>query len=153
MTAVKKELKVIGWREWVSLPDLGVGKIKAKVDSGARTSSIHAFDIEIYKRGKKEFVKFNVHPEQKSSKNEIVCRAPILEFRKVKSSNGQSELRPVILTKIKILDDIFEIEMTLTNRDEMGFRMLLGRESIRKRFLIDTGKSFYATKGRKDLHN
>jgi hypothetical protein len=146
----KKELQVIGWREWVSLPGLGVGKIKAKVDSGARTSSIHAFDIEVYKRNGKEFVKFNVHPEQKNSKNEIQCRAPILEFRKVKSSNGQSELRPVILTKIKLLEDTFEIEMTLTNRDEMGFRMLLGRESIRKRFLIDTGKSFYATDNAND---
>ncbi len=145
----KKELKTIGWREWVSLPDLGVDMIKAKVDSGARTSSLHAFNIEIYKRGENKFVKFTIHPEQRSDNREKVCRSKILEFRKVKSSNGQSELRPVILTKVKLLNETWEVEMTLTNRDEMGFRMLLGRESIRKRFLIDTGRSFYGTKNKK----
>jgi hypothetical protein len=145
----EKVLQVIGWREWVSLPSLGIDKIKAKVDSGAKTSSIHAFNIKTYKRGNKQFVKFSLHPEQKNAENEIECRAEVLEFRKVKSSNGQSELRPVILTKIKVLEDTYEIEMTLTNRDEMGFRMLLGRESIRKRFLIDTGKSFNTSSEKK----
>lgn len=140
----KKELKVIGWREWISLPDLEIGAIKAKVDSGARTSSLHAFDMEIYKKGKNQFVKFMIHPEQRSDKNEKQCKAKILEFRKIKSSNGQTELRPVILTRVELLGEIWEVEMTLTNRDEMGFRMLLGRESIRKKFLIDTGKSFYS---------
>jgi len=145
----RKELKIIGWREWVSLTDLDIDMIKAKVDSGARTSSLHAFDIEIYKRGENKFVKFSIHPDQKSEKKEKECRSKILEFRKVKSSNGQVELRPVILTKVKLLDEVWEVEMTLTNRDEMGFRMLLGRESIRKKFLIDTGKSFYGNKKKK----
>ena len=145
----KKELKVIGWREWISLPDLEIKAIKAKVDSGARTSSLHAFDMEIYKRGQNQYVKFSIHPEQKSEKKEIECRAKILEFRKIKSSNGQTELRPVILTKVGLLDEIWEVEMTLTNRDEMGFRMLLGRESIRKKFLVDTGNSFYGIKDKK----
>lgn len=139
-----KVLKTVGWREWLSLPDLGIKRIKAKVDTGARTSSLHAFDIEYYQRGKSEFVKFTIHPEQKTSKNEKVCRAKVLEFRKVKSSNGQTEVRPVILTTVKVLDEVFEIEITLTNRDEMGFRMLLGRESLRKRFLVDAGKSYYS---------
>lgn len=139
----KKELKIIGWREWIALPDLGIDAIKAKVDSGARTSSLHAFDMEIYKKGKNQFVKFMIHPDQRSGKNEKQCKAKILEFRKIKSSNGQTEMRPVILTTVELLGEVWEVEMTLTNRDEMGFRMLLGRESIRKKFLIDTGKSFY----------
>lgn len=142
----KKETKVIGWREWVGMPDLGIKQIKAKVDSGARTSSLHAFDIELYTRRKVEYVKFTVQPDQKSKKGEIVCSAKVLEFRKIKSSNGQTELRPVILTTIELLGEEWEVEVTLTNRDEMGFRMLLGRESIRKKFLIDTGNSFFGLK-------
>ena len=141
-----KELKIIGWREWVSLPGLGIEKIKAKVDSGARTSSLHAFDIKITKRGLSQFVEFSVHPEQRSNKIEKRCKAKVLEFRKIKSSNGQTELRPVILTNVSLLDELWQVEMTLTNRDAMGFRMLLGRESIRKKFLIDTGKSYYGRK-------
>lgn len=142
-------MKVIGWREWVSLPELEVKQIKAKVDSGARTSSIHAFDMETYKRGKSEFVKFVVHPLQRSGDKEIVCRAKVHEYRKVKSSNGATELRPVILTPITLMGETWEVEMTLTNRDEMGFRMLLGRESIRRKFLIDTGKSYLGTPKKK----
>ena len=142
----KKQLPIIGWREWISLPELKIEKIKAKVDTGARTSSLHAFDMKMYKRGKSDYVKFTVHPRQRSSLGEIECKAKVLEYRKIKSSNGQSELRPVILTKVSLLDEIWEVEMTLTNRDEMGFRMLLGRESVRKRFLIDTGKSYYGKK-------
>ena len=89
-----KILKKVGWREWVSLPDLKIPQIKAKVDTGARTSSLHAFDIEYYQRGRNEFVKFSIHPEQKTSKKEIECRAKILEYRKVNSSNGQTEISP-----------------------------------------------------------
>ncbi len=143
---IKKELKIIGWREWVSLPGLKIDQIKAKVDSGAKTSSLHAFNMKTYKRGRFEYVKFNIHPEQRTSKDEIECRAKIEEYRKVKSSNGATELRPVILTPVTLMGETWEIEITLTNRDEMGFRMLLGRESMRKRFLIDTGKSFLGIK-------
>lgn len=145
----KKELRVVGWREWVSLPDLDIKKIKAKVDTGARTSSLHAFDMNFYKRGKNEFVNFKIQPEQGTTKRKRVCKAKVLEHRKVKSSNGQSELRPVIVTTIQFLDDVWKAEVTLTNRDEMGFRMLLGREGIRKRFLVDPDKSFHGTKRRK----
>ena len=142
----KKELKVIGWREWAKLPDLGVDKIKVKVDSGARTSSLHAYDISTYKRGDSEFVKFIIHPSQKSNVKTIIARAKIHEYRKIKSSNGAIEKRPVIITPISFMGEQWDIEVTLTNRDEMGFRMLLGRESIRNRFLIDTGKSFLSEK-------
>ncbi len=145
----KKKLKVIGWREWLSLPDLGVKKIKVKVDTGARTSSLHAFDIETYKRDGKEYIKFKVHPFQRDSEKIVNCRARIREYRKVKSSNGISELRPVILTKIQLLEEEWPVEITLTNRAEMGFRMLLGRASIRDKFLVDTGKSFYSKKKNK----
>lgn len=148
----KAVYKIIGWREWVCLPDLGISNIKAKVDTGARTSSLHAFDMKIYKRGESQFVKFFVHPEQRSSQNEIACRAKIIEFRKIKSSNGHIELRPVILTSVKLFDEIWDIEVTLTNRDEMGFRMLLGRESVRKRFLIDSGKSYCGKRKRVRRH-
>lgn len=142
----KKEMAIIGWREWVSLPDLGVEEIKVKVDTGAKTSSLHAFDIKKYKRDGKEFIKFSIHPNQDSSKNVKICRARILEYRKVKSSNGQSELRPVILTNLELLGEKWPIEITLTNRDEMGFRMLLGRASIKNKFLVNVGKSFYSKK-------
>lgn len=142
----KPEKQIIGWREWVELPELGIKQIKAKVDSGARTASLHAFDMKVYKRGKNEFVKFSIHPVQKSGKNEIICHAKILEYRKVKSSNGATELRPVILTPLRLMGEEWEIEVTLTNRDEMGFRMLLGRKTIRTKFLIDTNRSFLGKK-------
>ena len=142
----KKELKIIGWRERVALPNLGIKAIKAKVDTGARTSSLHAYDIETYKRDGNEYIKFKVHPDQDSSKKTVTCRSKILEYRKVKSSNGHSELRPVILTTIQLLEEEWPIEITLTNRDEMGFRMLLGRASIRNRFWVNPGKSFYSKK-------
>ena len=98
-----KDLKIIGWREWIALPDLEIPSIKVKVDTGAKTSALHAFDIETYKRAGSEFVKFTVHPEQRSVKKTIHCQAKILEYRKVKSSNGKSELRPVIQTQVHML--------------------------------------------------
>lgn len=137
---------VIGWREWLELPELKIKNIKAKIDTGARSSSLHAFDVETYKRLGKEYVKFKVHPTQRSSKPTIICHAKVLEYRKVKSSNGQTELRPVILTPVKLLGKKWPIEVTLTNRDEMGFRMLLGRESIRERFYIDVSNSYFGEK-------
>ena len=143
-----KEKLIIGWREWLELPDLKIKKVKAKVDTGARTSSLHATDLKIYKRSGQEFISFTVHPEQKSTKKAIRCQSKVLEYRKVKSSNGKSELRPVILTKVILLGQEWPIELTLTNRDEMGFRMLLGRESIRKKFLVDPGNSFFGKKNK-----
>ena len=146
---MKKEMKVIGWREWVEFPNLGIKKVKAKIDTGARTSSLHAFNIKVRNTAHGEFVDFEVQPDQKDNKKTIKCRKKILEYRKIKSSNGQSELRPVVLVDLKLLDEVFEIELTLTNRDAMGFRLLLGRESFRKRFLIDSGNSFFGLKKKK----
>ncbi|MBC85989.1 MAG: hypothetical protein CL677_02330 [Bdellovibrionaceae bacterium] len=138
-----KPVKIIGWREWVGLPELGVKSIKAKVDTGARSSSLHAFDMVVFKRGSKEYVNFKIHPIQKSSAKTKRCEARVMEYRQVKSSNGHTEKRPVILTTLKLMGEEWPIELTLTNRDEMGFRMLLGRESFRRRYLVDAGKSYY----------
>lgn len=138
----KQPLAVIGWREWVTLPTLGVPSIKVKVDTGARTSSLHAFDVEEFVRGKRAMVRFSIHPEQRRSKPVIVAEAPLADRRTVTPSSGHSELRPVILTTIELLDRSLEVELTLTNRDAMGFRMLLGRQAVRGHFLVDAGRSF-----------
>ena len=141
-----KKKKIIGWREWASLPDLGITRIKTKIDTGARSSSLHASDIHFYKKNGRDWVTFTVHPIQRSRKEAVSCCSEILEFRKVRSSNGQSEIRPVITTKVILLKKKWTIELTLANRDEMGFRLLLGRQSFRSRFLVDAGKSYYGIK-------
>ena len=142
----KKEKKIIGWREWVKLPDLGVPFIKAKVDTGARTSSLHAFDLEIIKRRGVDVARFTVLPEQRKNNPEIIVEAKVAEYRYVKSSTGHQSKRPVILTNIELHGEKWPIELTLANRDEMGFRMLLGRESFKGKMLIDVSKSFCSVK-------
>jgi hypothetical protein len=134
---------VIGWREWIELPGLGIRQLKAKIDTGARSSSLHAVDVKTFERDGKKFVRFKVHPLQRSSKKTVTCEAEILEYRSVRSSTGQAQRRPVIMTTIDALGEKWEIELTLANRDEMGFRMLLGREAVRGKFLVDAAKSFY----------
>jgi hypothetical protein len=131
---------VIGWREWVSLPDLGVEWIKAKIDTGAKSSSIHAWDIEV-DDGAAE-VQFNLYPQQDDESFVVAVHAPLVEHREVRSSNGEVDVRPVIRTPTLVRGHAYDIELTLTSRDEMGFRMLLGRSAIRRRFLVDAGKSF-----------
>ncbi len=133
----------IGWREWVALPDLGVPAIKAKVDTGARTSALHAFDMEEFKRDGRWFVRFIVHPEQRSARPAIPVELPLLARRRVKDSGGKAQLRPVVKTTVELLGRRWPIEITLTRRDAMGFRMLLGRQAIRRRFLVDPGQSFF----------
>ena len=137
---------VIGWREWVALPELGIAYIKPKIDTGARSSSLHASGIEEFSRGDKLFVRFRVHPIQRNRDFGVKAEAEVLEYRNIKSSSGQKSLRPVILTEIRILGQSWPIELTLADRDAMGFRMLLGREAIRGRFLVDAGRSFYGGK-------
>ena len=137
-------LPVIGWREWVALPDFGDFLIKAKVDTGARSSSLHSFDLNIFQRDGVDWVKFTIHPHQHSNKDEVEVEAPVLDYRSVRSSSGKANLRPVISTNLKLLETIWPVEITLANRDEMGFRMLLGREAFRRRFLVDAGGSFYS---------
>ncbi len=134
----------VGWREWVGLPELGIAWIKAKVDSGARSSCLHAFDVEVFKQGSQRYVRFKVHPIQRDRKNTVESVAPLLEFRNVKSSSGHLTRRPVILTPVQLLGECFEVEVTLAARDAMGFRMLLGRQAVRGKFVIDTGHSYLA---------
>jgi hypothetical protein len=132
----------VGWREWLSLPELGAEWIKAKVDTGARSSSLHAFGIETDLRAGQTWVRFEIHPWQHSSRSPLVAEAPVLEFRDVKSSSGTVQHRPVIRTLLRLGAIERPIELTLTRRDEMGFRMLLGREALRGQFLVDPGRSF-----------
>jgi hypothetical protein len=135
-------LQVIGWREWVTLPELGVRAIKPKIDTGARSSTIHAHDVATFQRGNKTYVRFTIHPYQRSSKRAVVAEAEVVEFRHVKSSSGHKSLRPVIMTEIELLGQRWEIELTLAVRDQMGFRMLLGRQALRGRFVINPGRSY-----------
>ena len=134
----------IGWREWVALPDLGVTRVKAKIDTGARSSALHAFDLEHFRRRGHDMVRFAIHTLQRSSKRVIVAEAEMLDERIVRSSNGVNAVRPVILTRVELLGESWPIKLTLASRDEMGFRMLLGRQAVRGRFLIDPGRSYLA---------
>lgn len=148
MVRTKKEKAVIGWREWVALPELGVDKVKAKIDTGARTSAIHAFEIRPFDRDGKRYVRFSLHPVQHRRYPVICCEAPVVDERTVTSSNGKQEHRYVIGTTLRLGEEDWPIEMTLTNRDEMGFRMLLGRAAVRRRFVVDPGSSFRLSRRR-----
>jgi hypothetical protein len=136
------DLGEIGWREWVGLPQVGVVAIKAKVDTGARTSAMHAFDIEFFRKQGAPWARFVIHPLQRDTRTTVRATAPLVDERWVRSSSGQNELRPVIGTDVRIGDDVWPIEITLTNRDSMGFRMLLGRHAVRGRYLINPARSF-----------
>lgn len=139
-------LPIIGWREWVGLPDLGVAAIKAKVDTGARSSALHAFDLHRFERDGAPWVRFQVHPIQRSDAHTVEVEAAVVDVRSVRSSSGKASVRPVIATQVTLLGATWPIELTLASRDEMGFRMLLGREAIRHRFLVDAGGSYYGGK-------
>lgn len=131
-----------GWREWVSLPDVGVDWVKAKIDTGARTSSLHAFDIVEFEREGEEWVRFRVKPWQESNEDATIVECPVHDRRHVRSSSGHSEERIVVLLAVRLIDHTIVAEVTLTNRDEMGFRMLIGREALRQGYLVDPARSF-----------
>jgi hypothetical protein len=114
--------------------------IKAKVDTGAKSSSLHAWDIDVDDTN--GIVRFNLHPRQDDDTVVVAASAPLVEHREVRSSNGESETRPIIRTRALVRDALYEIELSLSRRDEMGFRMLLGRSAIRRRFLVDPARSF-----------
>ena len=133
----------IGWREWVALPELGVEAIKAKVDTGARSSTLHAWSVEIVDRPHAgSAVRFVLHPHQRDVSLTVAAEAPLVGWRDVRSSNGTLERRPVITTPVVIAGRRVSMELTLTRRDEMGFRMLIGRTALRRRFVIDPAQSF-----------
>ncbi len=137
-----QRLPLIGWREWVMLPEFGITGIKAKVDTGARSSSIHAVNIEQFDVDGITKVRFQIAPVQHDDQQLVQAEAKLLCQRTVTDSGGHQEQRPVVLTTVSLGDTTWPIELTLTNRDVMGFRMLLGRQAIRDRFLVDSGHSF-----------
>jgi hypothetical protein len=124
------------------LPDLGIGRIKVKVDTGARSSALHAFRIKPEERQDGLWVTFEVHPKQRSRKPIVRCEARVIDHRTIRDSGGREHERYVIETTLCLGETEWPIEVTLTSRDEMGFRMLLGRTAIRRRFLVDSGRSY-----------
>ena len=137
-------LPQIGWREWIHLADLGAVSVKAKIDTGAKTSAIHAWKILEKEVGDQLFVTFDLHPHQRTKRGAVSCSALVIDRRLVRNSGGTQQARYVIVTPAKIGAHILNIELGLTQRDEMGFRMLLGREAFRGRFLVDAAGSFYS---------
>ncbi|MGE3920131.1 MAG: ATP-dependent zinc protease [Gammaproteobacteria bacterium] len=137
-----KPKEIIGWREWVGLPELGISLIKAKVDTGARTSALHAFSVKKLRKRGNDIAEFAIHPKQRSLKETVYCKAKIIDIRLVKDSGGHQEERYVIETPVKIANRTWPIEITLTNRDIMNFRMLLGRTAIRRHYVVDSNKSY-----------
>ncbi|MDX1491524.1 MAG: ATP-dependent zinc protease [Pseudohongiellaceae bacterium] len=137
---------IVGRKEWCSFPELAIPAVKARVDSGAKTSSLHAFNIKPFERDGEKWVSFEVHPLQKNRKTTIHCEAPILDKRSVKSSSGVAQKRYVISTTLEHNQIQWEIELTLSNRDSMGYRMLLGREAMIGRMMVDPEESFLGGK-------
>lgn len=143
MNPTSPNLDIIGWREWLSIPDLMIPRIKAKVDTGARTSCLHTCGLEIYKSSEgEERVRFTVHPLQKKSDYAVECDRPLVNQRQVKDSGGHEEKRPFISVPITLGPHTWEVEFSLTNRDNMKFRMLLGRTAMNGRFLVNPGLSY-----------
>jgi len=147
---IMSELKTIGWREWVRIPDLGIRRIKAKLDTGAKSSCIHAFDVEILNsdNGAGARVRFKIAPRQRNEETLVQVEVPLLEYRQVRSSTGHKTNRPVIRTPIRLAGQRFEIDLTLLDRSEMGFRMLLGRDALRERFVVDPALSYASRKAK-----
>lgn len=137
---------IAGWREWISLPELGVGWVKAKLDTGARTSAIHAWDVEEFVRDGVDWVSFEMHPWQRSDLDAIRAELPVADHRTVRSSTGHEEERIVVNTTVRVVGLDLAAELTLTNRDDMGFRMLVGREALRGAVLVDPGRSYLGGK-------
>lgn len=146
---VLQKYPTIGWREWVNLPELGIDKIKAKVDTGARTSALHAFSIEPFYEGEQEKVRFLIHPLQHNTDIIITCVANVVDKRPVTDSGGHTEERYVIMTPICIAGQTWPIEITLTERENMLFRMLIGRSALRRRFMVNPARSFVTTRNKK----
>ena len=133
---------LLGWREWVGLPDLNIARIKAKVDTGARSSALHAFMLDPYKKGSEDWIMFAIHPEQGNTNLIIECHAPIKDRRIVSDSGGHKQRRYVIETQLRLGQSSLKAEVTLTNRDSMLFRMLLGRTALSHHYLIAPNESF-----------
>jgi hypothetical protein len=135
-------LITVGWREWVLLPKLGLPVIKAKIDTGAKTSCLHAFSVEPFEKDGKEWVRFGIHPHQKDTKTEIYCEAEAIDKRFISDSGGHKEERYIIRTDIELANQHWPVDISLTNRDSMLFRMLIGRTAMKNKIIVDPAKSF-----------
>lgn len=135
---------LIGWREWVAFPVWGIGAVKAKIDTGARTSALHATDVEEFVKDDATWARFVVHPWQGNDLDPHPVEAPCVDEREVTSSSGTKSVRPVIVASIELAGSPREIELTLIRRDEMGFRMLLGRNAMAGYYVIDPSLSYVA---------
>jgi len=143
-TVAENEKKIIGWREWVSLPGLNIPAIKAKIDIGARTSALHAFDMELFEVEGEQKIRFRIHPIRRKTKIVLECVGDVKGQKMVTDSGGHRELRYVIRSPIQLGPVRWPIDITLTSRDTMKFRMLLGRTAVRGRFLVDPAQSYLA---------
>jgi len=139
---------IIGWREWIALPNLGIERIKAKIDTGARTSALHAFAFHLFVENGQQKIRFNIHPRQHTTQEVLTCVADVVDKRFVTDSGGHVEERYVIQTPVTIAGQTWPIEITLTERENMLFRMLLGRSALRKRFVVNPARSFITTRVR-----
>lgn len=138
----KKPKLIAGWREWAELPDLGIDQIKVKIDTGAKTSSLHAFQLSTVQHTGREFVKFDIHPLQDNDSVVYTCVSPIVDRRWITSSTGHRQRRIIIETRLKIGEYSSIVQLSLANRDEMGFRMLIGRAALKKEVLVNPAHSF-----------
>lgn len=146
---MNQNLITVGWREWVQLPELSLPRMKAKIDTGARTSCLHAFSVDEFKKGTDKWVRFGIHPNQNDTETEVYCEAEVLDERVVTDSGGHKEMRYVITTELHLNNQRWPIEITLTNRDSMRFRLLLGRTAMEEKIIVDPGQSFLHGKPKK----
>lgn len=140
-----------GWREWVALPGVDVRWIKAKLDTGARSSAIHAFDLRSFDRDGHDWVRFTIHPWQRSAQDAVEVELPVLDTRQVRSSNGAVEERYAVELEVTLVGRALRTPVTLSNRDEMGFRMLIGREALAQGFLVDSAHSYAGRRPRRSV--
>lgn len=151
MTRSAHSTTIAGWREWVGLPGAGIPWIKAKLDTGARTSTIHAFDVRVTGEGAEERVRFRIRPWQESDEDEVEIECPVHDRRSVRSSSGHAQERIVVIMDVQIHGVVVPTEMTLSNRDAMGFRMLIGRQTLRQGFVVDARRSFLGGRAPKEV--
>ncbi|WP_439594051.1 ATP-dependent zinc protease family protein [Microbacterium sp.] len=142
---------LVGWREWVSLPEANIEWMKAKLDTGARSSALHAVDIEEFERDGEVWVRCGVRPWQHSVRDGTILELPVHDVRRIRSSSGHSQRRYVVLMRIGLPGREVTTEVTLTNRDKMGFRILIGRQALRQGFVVDSRRSFVAGRAPKAI--